>query len=194
MQGPDALPLAAWGNFYVIIGSSSAALTGLMFVVISLVSQRQARQAAEVGLAAFATPTIVHFCAAFLVSAIASAPWRSASSASFLTGVVGILGVAYVLIVTWRARRQTSYKPVLEDWLWHTFFPLGAYATFVAAATVPPRNLTAALFATGAATISLLFIGVHNAWDAVIYNAIARARLEEPEATTRADTTKEDGA
>jgi hypothetical protein len=31
-------PLAAWQNFYVIIGSAAATLTGLLFVVITLVS------------------------------------------------------------------------------------------------------------------------------------------------------------
>ncbi|MBV9232567.1 MAG: hypothetical protein JO030_00880, partial [Candidatus Eremiobacteraeota bacterium] len=37
--------LAHWANFYVMIGSSAAALTGLMFVVITLVTnmEREAR-------------------------------------------------------------------------------------------------------------------------------------------------------
>ena len=186
MQGPDVFPLAAWESFYVIIGSSSAALTGLMFVVISLVSEGRARQDAESGLAAFGTPTIVHFCAAFLVSAIASAPWHSISNATFLVGLVGLVGVAYALVVTWRAHRQTDYKPVLEDWLWHTIFPLVAYATFIAAATTTQNTSTSALFATAAAAISLLFIGIHNAWDAVTYSALVR-RAAGAEATGPAD-------
>jgi hypothetical protein len=33
-----ALPLAEWEGFYVIIGTSAAALTGLMFVVIAVVA------------------------------------------------------------------------------------------------------------------------------------------------------------
>src|SRR2546426_4412365 len=126
MEGSVASPLSAWESFYVIIGSSSAALTGLMFVVISLVTEKRARQAVEGGLAAYATPTIVHFCAAFLVSAVVSAPWHSAANASFVIGLIGLVGVAYVCIVTWRAHRQTSYAPVIEDWVWHTFLPIGA--------------------------------------------------------------------
>ncbi len=51
--------LSAWGNFYVIIGSSAAALTGLTFVVIALAAD--ARRLTPRGLRAFVTPTIVHF-------------------------------------------------------------------------------------------------------------------------------------
>jgi len=173
MEASVASPLSAWESFYVIIGSSSAALTGLMFVVISLVTEKRARQAVEGGLAAYATPTIVHFCAAFLVSAVVSAPWHSATNASFVIGLIGLVGVAYVSIVTWRAHRQTSYAPVIEDWVWHTFLPIGAYVAFVATAMAPPGSMARALFATGAASIVLLFVGIHNAWDAVTYNALA---------------------
>jgi hypothetical protein len=174
MTEPVAPLLAGWESFYVIVGSSSAALTGLMFVVISLISEKMPNQPSEIGIAAFATPTIVHLCAAFLVSAIASVPWHEVSSATLLIGVTGLAGVAYVLIVTWRARRVPTYKPVLEDWLWHTVFPLASYATFVVAATRPEARASSALFAIGAASMFLVFIGVHNAWDSVTWNTIRR--------------------
>ncbi len=65
----EGLPLfTAWSNFYIITGSSAAALTGLMFVVISLATgSRFVRQAGDsnAGFATFSTPTVVHFCAAF---------------------------------------------------------------------------------------------------------------------------------
>ena len=37
MQEAALSPLATWQNFYVIIGSAAATLTGLMFVVITLI-------------------------------------------------------------------------------------------------------------------------------------------------------------
>jgi hypothetical protein len=55
----DASPLAGWDNFYVIVGSAAAGLTGLTFVVIALI--RDARNVRPTGLRAFVTPTIVHF-------------------------------------------------------------------------------------------------------------------------------------
>ena len=51
------LPLATWQNFYVITGSAAATLTGLMFVVISLIVGTRARVSpASGGIAAFSTP------------------------------------------------------------------------------------------------------------------------------------------
>ena len=64
---------AAWESFYVIIGSSAAALTGLQFVVIVLGAEISVG-GNENATRAFGTPTIVHFCAVLLNSAIPSAP------------------------------------------------------------------------------------------------------------------------
>jgi hypothetical protein len=60
-------PLSHWENFYVIVGSSAAALTGLQFVVIALVVDVRRRSSSR-EIDAFATPTIVHFCAVLLIS------------------------------------------------------------------------------------------------------------------------------
>jgi hypothetical protein len=68
----------------------------------------------------------------------------------------------------------TGYKPVLEDWLWHALFPLIAYAALLAAAVLLPRDPVAILFLVGATALFLLFIGIHNAWDAVTYVAVER--------------------
>jgi len=67
---------------------------------------------------------------------------------------------------------------VLEDWLWHTVFPLVSYTALVFAAIVLPGNPAPALFVIGAVTVLLLFIGIHNAWDTVIYIAIDRSQPE----------------
>jgi hypothetical protein len=69
--------LTAWSNFYVIIGSSAAGLTGLMFVVITLVAGQERERRSPDGIAAFGTPTVAHFGVALLGSAILSAPWSS---------------------------------------------------------------------------------------------------------------------
>jgi hypothetical protein len=166
-------PLVAWESFYVIVGSSAAALTGLQFVVIALVAESRARSTSH-EIAAFGTPTIVHFCAVLLMSAILSAPWHILSSAGLALDACGAAGVVYVVIVVRRARRQTGYTPVLEDWLWHAVFPLIAYTVLLVAAVVLAHDPAVALFVIGATALLLLFIGIHNAWDTVIYIAVER--------------------
>src|SRR5438309_509991 len=101
--------LAAWENYYVIVGSSAAALTGLQFVVMALVSGSQ-RRAGTNEVSTFSTPTIVHFTAALLIAAILSAPWPALWQAAIALGISGLLGIAYALDVTRRAHKVTLYK------------------------------------------------------------------------------------
>ena len=75
-------------------------------------------------------------------------------------------------------RSVADYAPVLEDWLWHTVFPLISYTALVVAAILLPGNPAPALFVTGGATLLLLFIGIHNAWDNVTYVVIAQSQPE----------------
>ena len=170
MQEAAAMPLTTWDNFYVIVGSSAAALTGLMFVVIALVAET--RQRSSQGVSAFGTPTIVHFCLALFVSAVLSAPWRALGGVSLTIALTGVGGLVYLAIVTRRARRQTAYKPVFEDWLWHTILPFVSYVTYFVAGLLIPRSAQTALFGVGGATLLLVFIGIHNAWDTVTWLAL----------------------
>jgi len=171
--------LDGWESFYVIVGSSAAALTGLQFVVIALVAEsRAARSSREID--AFATPTIVHFCAVLLVSAILSAPWHALSSVALAIGSCAIAGFIYAVIVTLRARRTTNYTPVLEDWIWHSVLPLAGYGALTIAAVLLTRRPEAAFFVMGTAALLLLFVGIHNAWDTVTYLVVEQLSPKEP--------------
>jgi hypothetical protein len=105
--------LAEWGNFYVLVGSSAGALIGLQFVVMTLVADKQSAPSEALG-GALATPTIVHFGAVLLLSALVSAPWHGIAPATVLWALVGLGGLTYVVIVARRVRAQTEYKPVFE--------------------------------------------------------------------------------
>ena len=161
----------AWENFYVIVGSSAAALTGLQFVVMALVAEaREPGTMQEVN--AFGTPTVVHFCAVLLASATLSAPWQRLSSTALALSIFGAAGIVYTLVVIRRARRTPAYTPVLEDWIWHAALPLIAYTVGTGAAVALPRNPEPLLFAIAGMSVLLLFVGIHNAWDTVTYVAV----------------------
>jgi hypothetical protein len=68
--------LAGWNSFYVIVGSAAGTLIGLHFVVVTLIPDRPPLHVAEAG-AAFATPTVVYFGAALLLSTLLRAPWHA---------------------------------------------------------------------------------------------------------------------
>jgi hypothetical protein len=179
MQEALTSPLSAWESFYVIVGSSGAALTGLQFVVIALVADVRPRGSADT-IDAFGTPTVVHFSAVLLIAATLSAPWPTLLGPDLILAATGIAGVVYAALVMRRARRQSGYQPVFEDWLWHVGLPLLSYLALVVAAITLQSHSIEALFITGGSALLLLFIGIHNAWDSVAYIATQPLRPGDP--------------
>lgn len=163
--------LGVWESFYVIVGSSAAALTGLQFVVIALVADMPGLKSAD-SVNAFGTPTVVHFCTCLFVAALLSAPWPVLTPVVLLLLGTGITGVVYTTIVMRRARRQSAYQPVGEDWLWHVILPMIAYTLLIISSVFVSAAPVKALFLVGGITILLIFIGIHNAWDSVAYLAV----------------------
>jgi hypothetical protein len=166
--------LAGWENFYVILGSSAGALIGLQFVAIILIANMPIVRGQSLAGEAFGTPTIVHFGAVLLLSALLNAPWHSVTAAAMLWGLLGLSGIVYEIVVVRRMRTQTVYTPVFEDWLFHVLLPLAAYATLAASAYAARAHAYEALFGVAAGALLLLFIGIHNAWDAVMYHIFSR--------------------
>ncbi len=167
--------LAEWESFYVIVGSGAAALIGLQFVVMTLVAERPHIASPEAG-AAFATPTIVHFSAVLLLSAVVRAPWQTVTTVAALWGLVGFAGLVYGVIVGRRMRKQRTYQPDFEDWLFHALLPSAAYALLVLSAFAASSHTHEALFGVGAAALLLLFISIHNVWDTVVYHVFVKVR------------------
>ena len=159
-----------WESFYVIVGSSAGALIGLQFVVITLIADLPAVRDMKRASSAFSTPNIVHFSAVLLLSAFVAAPWHGAAVVEDLWGGLGVAGMLYAIIVARRMRVQTAYQPEFEDWLFHALLPFASYATLVGSAFASRLNLEKSLFGVGAAALLLLFIGIHNAWDAATYH------------------------
>jgi hypothetical protein len=166
--------LTAWDSFYVIVGSAAGALIGLQFVVMTLIADRVKTATMETGQA-FATPTVVHFSASLLVSALIQIPW-TALSAAWGAGAVGLGGMIYMALPVQRMRRQNSYQMDWEDRIFHVLLPFLAYGLLVASCLMAQAHIILALFGVAAAALMLLFIGIHNAWDAVAYQVFVIRR------------------
>src|SRR5215470_14118708 len=72
------LPLDTWQNFYVIVGTAAATLTGLMFVVITLIAQITKYRHPSSHVMVFTTSNVFHFGAVLLAAGILSAPLAGA--------------------------------------------------------------------------------------------------------------------
>lgn len=169
--------LTSWESFYVITGSAAAVLIGLQFIVITLGAQMR-RGDAEANRA-FGTPTIVHFCAVLFIAAALSAPWPSLAGIAYILGLSAAAALLYAAVILRVVRRQTAYKPVLEDWVWHFTLPPVAYAILLIAALILQSHPTVSLFVVAGTVLLLLFIGIHNAWDAATFITLYQRPQEE---------------
>lgn len=174
--------LEGWENFYVIVGSSAGALIGLMFVVITLVGEMPVTETEIQAGGVFTTPSVIHFSVVLFLSAIISVPWGGTEIIAVVWGVTGLCGMGYLVIVVRRLRAQTLYKPVFEDWLFHVLLPFAAYTLIAVAAGAAHAHERPALFSAGAASLLLLFIGIHNAWDLVTHMVFVRKREQAEKA------------
>lgn len=164
--------LNAWSNFYVIVGSAAGGLTGLQFVVMTLIKQTKTVGSRR-EIRAFGTPTVVHFCAALLISGIMNAPWWSFAATGYVLAICGVAGFAYSASAVWHAAKA-DYVQDLGDRFWYGILPFAAYGglTSAGAAVILSSYPTLPLFAMAAITLLFLFMGIHNAWDTVTYIAL----------------------
>jgi hypothetical protein len=169
----DQALLAGWENFYVIVGSSAAGLTGLTFVLIALV--RDARRVQPTGLRGFVTPTIVHVGGVLALAAFLSMPHQHLLTLSLGFGVGGGAGIVYGLLTArYIGGTGKEYVPVREDWIFNVIVPTFAYAALAALAFLVWRQPALALYGVATVSLILLFVGIRNAWDIAVWMALAK--------------------
>ena len=180
--------LQQWQNFYLLLGSASATLVGLMFIAISLGSGRwtaEDKPIVNVGLSAFLSPTFIHFVYVLVTAVIVFVPTLSGTALGGLLILTGIGSLGHIarhlrfLIDRYRARRIDR-----SDLVWYSLMPsiayvlhLGAGVGLVRAGLRGTRPLHA-LDALAAASVLLLVIGVRNAWDLVVF--LVLRQLDRP--------------
>jgi hypothetical protein len=164
-----------WDNFYYLIGSASAGLIGLLFVVITLnANAGRDRESALRGASLYMTPTVVNFGVVLSVSAISLAPALPMWAKGAAFAVAAAFGLGYALracfgVAVHHARRA------LPHWSDVWFYAIAPAVIHLALAGViigvfwaPPRWLP---YALAGLLLVLLLLGVRNAWDLVTWIA-----------------------
>ena len=160
--------MPSWQSFYVMLGSSAAALIGLQFVVIALVSNMR-RLATAATIHAFGTPTVAHLGGALIISAVMSAPWPSPVPVAVTLVICGVVGLGYAVIVINRVRRQTGYEMDGQDWLWYGIVPCSLYVALAVSGLTLPTTSRAGPFVVAGVALGLLLLGIRNSWDSITY-------------------------
>ncbi len=175
--------LSRWTNFYLIVGTSAGALTGLQFVVIALGHQMRATGSRH-DVRAFGSPTVVNFCAVLFISAVVTAPWHSLTLAGQTLALGGALGIIYIFNSIRHARKPTAYTPDASDWGWYVGLPLVTYMALLMAGILLPRNPNGALAGVAGIALILLFTGIRNAWDTVTYLVVEKTKSSDKKGGT----------
>jgi hypothetical protein len=156
-----------WHEFFLLIGTAGLTLTGLLFVVVSL-GPRVVAGSPETGLRAFITPNVFYFSTTLIVSAVLLIPPLSPLLiGTFLcVGSLGSLG--YLVYAGTHQQWRTSKLPAV-DWVFYACLPTLAFVLLLVSGVGFFLGWSLSMHGVGLALILLLFAGIRNAWDLVIW-------------------------
>src|SRR5256885_11158184 len=83
-----------WHDFYLLVGTASATLVGLMYVTASIGAQVFTEKN-RAGMRAFLSPTAVHFSAVLFICILAAIPSQTWRTLAGLLAASGIAGLVY---------------------------------------------------------------------------------------------------
>ncbi len=156
-----------WHDFYLMLGSSAAALVALLFVAISIgvgfYTQRN-----QVGTRTFTSPVIVHFSAVLFISAIALAPVHGNVTLVALLAA-GIIGAVVAAITTFHVFDFLGDSMVETiDSFAYGFIPLVAYLAIVASGVLISNRWEWAPELLAASVLAQMLVNIRNAWDLML--------------------------
>jgi len=160
-----------WHDFYLLVGTASATLVGLMFVAASIGAQvfKEENRAA---IQAFISPTVVHFSTVLFACILATIPEQTGVAFVILLSAVGLTGFAYSARVWAQLFVRRKFSVDMVDRLFYALIPgVGHLLILLSAAALLTRP-ELGLDCLAAALITLLLAGVRNAWDMMMWIVI----------------------
>jgi len=171
-MGPSLAELLHdWHDFYLLVGTASATLVGLMFVAASI-GASIFDESHSAGMTAFITPTVVHFAAALFTCLLVTIPTHSWRTLGGFIGAGGLAGSVYCGRLVVQIIIRHRFNVDLSDRLFYALLPLLGYllALISAALLLMQSAVSADLIA--AAVLTLLVAAIRNAWDMMVWIVI----------------------
>ncbi len=169
------LALHDWQNFYMLVGTASATLIGLLFVAISAGRYIPAQQAKEY-TRTFVNPILFVYAQVFFVSCLALIPLRSVLLLSSVLVVLGVFNLFFTGKVMWRIRvvHHDDVDIGHDHWLWYTLLP-GMVSLLLIACALGlyfEEPLTVPIIAV--IVLLSLAIGLRNTWNLMLWLTMRR--------------------
>lgn len=150
-----------WESFAVMTGGASGALTGLLFVAVSLNADRIARHP---GLRAIAAQTLVLFLAPLIMATVLLAPGQTDLVLGAELVTVGLSGGLSLLVIG-RRRRGPGADKRLTGLFDRRDTGIVVMMLFVAGGAVVASGTSAGFYALVPASLVAFISGVLSAWN-----------------------------
>jgi hypothetical protein len=159
-----------WSEYFFMVGSSSAALIGLMFVVVTLSAGRD-RAEMESGKQLYTSPIVWHLAVILLLSGAALAPSGSPRLYGLATGVFALFGIAVGIRNAVGIKRASVSPATTFDSIWYGIVPAAVYLGLGAAAVGVLGGYSWGASAVAGSLMALLLVSIHAEWDLVTFLA-----------------------
>lgn len=166
--------LEKWETFYLMVGSSAAALIGLLFVVVTLNAEATDAGRREDGSRLFLTPVVFHFAMVFLVSTLVLMPDVDTPILALGVAAVGIVGLIFVGFALSRLIFGRFPVPHWTDYVYYGALPFVLYAALLACGIGLWTGAAFGIHGLAVTALALLFLGIRNAWDLATWLAYHR--------------------
>ena len=161
-----------WHEYFFMIGSSAAALIGLMFVVVTLTAGLDRRET-ERGKRLYTSPVVAHLGVVLLLSGAAIAPTMTPTWFGVASGGLALIGLGVCIrngVAIAKVRMSGEDNSSFDMW-WYGFVPAAVYAVLALAAVVVLSGSVWGASAIAAALMALLLVSIHAEWDLVTFLA-----------------------
>ena len=157
-----------WENFFIMAGTSAAALIGLLFVAIS-VGTGFYPSGIEQGTRGFLTPTLVHFSSVLFQALAVLAPSASARPIGIILGLGAFAGLAYQIYIILMRQKIGFVLLGWGDWIPWVGLPVLCDGSLTAGAVGLIAGKAFAPYAVAGSSALLLFVGIYGAWDLTVW-------------------------
>jgi hypothetical protein len=169
----SAVPLAnamgRWHEFYMLLGTASATLVGLLFVAAT-VGSGVFTAGRRAPLRVFLSASLVHFSSILAVCLIVLVPVQSWLSLGVMILGCGAFGLTYCGLIRRDAVREGLNTSIdLEDRIWYLAVPVAGYLLEVGTGVALALRLDLGCTALALVMGMLMVAGIHNAWDITVW-------------------------
>jgi hypothetical protein len=161
-----------WAEYFFMIGSSAAALIGLMFVVVTLTSGRDRHQL-ERGKQLYTSPVVWQLGVVLFLSGGAIAPSMTPRFFGAVSGGLSLLGIGMGLRSTIGIVRAPIVGPDdnMFDMWWYGIMPTVVYVGLAVASFLAFTQSDWAASAVAGTLMALMLVSIHAEWDLVTFLA-----------------------